>query len=225
MKNMTKMSKIVEDLMALPYYKNHAASSGKVHNIAKHEDAVEDVLLSHGMTKSKITKVPKKERDEWLADGDSCQSLNEGEYISQPCGKQSNPDFILKIDGRVYFLECKSVTKGGSPMYNSAIPKGNYIYVFCSKKYDKTTVYLGEDVCPPEQQKLFEEHAEQAKNNDAKLNQKLRESGQNTHGIEFYTRAMYTHAGDVAMGGPQTDYFLNENRERNEENVMRFVNG
>ena len=212
------MKKIISDIKALPYFKNHAASSGKVHNVAKHEDAVEDVLVSHGMTKSTITKISIKERDKWLAD-DSCQDLKEGEYVPQPCGTHNSPDFILKRGGRLWFLECKSVAKGGSPMYNSGIPKANYIYVFCSEKYDETTVYLGEDVCPPEAQRLLHDHIQRQREEDERLNQKLRKLNQ--YGIEYYTRPMIQHKG----GSPKTDYFLNENRERNEQNVKRLVNG
>jgi len=212
------MKKLISDIKSLPYFKNHSAVSGKVHNIASHEDAVEDLFLSHGMTKSETTKISKKERDMWLADNESCQTLKEGEYISQPCGTHNSPDFIIKKDGKLLFLECKSAN-GATPMYNSGIPKDGYIYIFCSKKHDETTVYLGEDVCPPDVQQLLHDHIKKQREQDEKLNKKIREL--NHYGIEYYTRPMIQHKG----GAAKTDYFVNENRNQNEKNVERFVNG
>ena len=47
---MSKMKEILEDILTMPYYKNYAAASGAVHNIAKHEDAVEDKFVKHGLS-------------------------------------------------------------------------------------------------------------------------------------------------------------------------------
>ena len=62
------MKKTIKDLRRMKYFKNYAASSGAVHNIAKHEDAVEDVLHSHGL-KCLDRKIKIADRDEMLMTG------------------------------------------------------------------------------------------------------------------------------------------------------------
>ena len=137
---MPKARLIFEQILKMRYYRNYAATSGAVHNISKHEDAVRDVLVFHGL--SEVTqKVTRKQRDLWLSNPSKC-SLPDNSFVFQPCGHNDSPDFIMKVDGKSYFIECKSV-KGSSkaPMYNSGIPKDEYIYVFTAERYDKTTVY------------------------------------------------------------------------------------
>ena len=111
------MREFLEDVLTMPHYENYAAESGKVHNTAKHEEAVEDKLVKHQLRE--ISK----------------EAYTSGEvgFVSQPNGKQNNPDFWVRTpEGKSYHLECKSV-KGNTtaPMYNSAIPKPDMIYIFC----------------------------------------------------------------------------------------------
>jgi len=72
--------------------------------------------------------------------------------------------------------------------------------------------------------KEYEDHIQRAREEDEKFNQEILSNDdhcQNPFGFRYYTRPMVQHQG----GKNQTDYFLNENRERIEQNVMRFVNG
>ncbi len=207
------MRKIFKHFMKMPYYENCAAASGAVHNIAKHEDAVEDVLRKHGFTKVKdhVTKGFRKIRDAWMKDPSLC-TMKDGTYISQPCGTNDSPDFIVKCAGKVYFLECKSA-KGGTPMFNSGVPKSEYLYIFCSKKHNETTMFWGGDVLSLKQQRLIEEHIHQARKQDEILNSKL---GRNLYGLCFYTRPMIQHKG----GRKFNDYFLNPERNIIEQRVL-----
>ena len=209
------MRKILQEIRMMPYYRNHQAVSGAVHNISSHEDAVKDVLLSHGL-KEVDRKISQNERNAWLADPYSCD-LAEGTFLFQPCGPNANPDFIIKLDGKAYFLECKSV-KGTSkaPMFNSAFPggplKGEYIYIFTAEKYNQTTIFFGRDICPPEDydnwQELVNEHR--------KLDERYNKRFTNNFGIQHYTRPMVKHVGG-------TDYFVNEYREQIEQGVLSAV--
>ena len=205
------MKKVLKDILELPYYQNYAASSGHVHNVAKHEDAVEDVLVRHGLKKQDVT-VPVKTRDGWLKGENN--PLPDNCYISQPCGTHNSPDFIVKKGGKLYFLECKSV-KGGTPMYNSGIPKDNYIYILTSKDHDGTTIYRGKDVLPDYQARLIHEHVDAARKRDAKLNAKLKANG---HGISYYTRPMIQHTGPRVI----KDYFMNSSRAKLEHNALEL---
>ena len=217
-----EMRKVLREIRKMPYYQNYAATSGAVHNIAKHEDAIEDRLVANGFTehyprtgRKKSAAISKETRDDWLEKPGKC-SIPAGTYIAQPCGTHDSPDFIVKdFNGKVYFLECKSV-KGGTPMYNSGVPKSNYIYILASKKYDQTTIFRGEDVLPLAARELIHKHIAEARERDADLEERLR-SLNTSHGVTYYTRPMIQHKGGRPAG---TDYFLNENRSKYEQNVL-----
>ena len=210
------MRKIIEQVLRMPYYQNYAARSGKVHNVANHEGAVEDILNQHNLTQVE-RKVKKSERDAWLS-GEANDMADET-YISQPCGTHDSPDFIVKTGGRLYFIECKSVTKEGTPLYNSGLPKKDYIYVFSSKKYDETTVYLGKDVAGDAVAMILEQANQEIKARCNEVTQQLREMGENTHGLGIYARPMYQHYGSKE----KKDYFKNSRRKELEQNVLDFV--
>ena len=210
---MSKMKSFFEDVMKMPYYKNYAASSGKVHNVAKHEDAVESLLQDYKIKESRVNKISKGTRDQWLS-VKSAPEMENNSYISQPCGTHNSPDFIVKADNKLYFLECKSV-KGGSPMYNSGVPKSGYVYILSSETHNKTTFYKGEDVLSSEEERLIQEHIKEARERDAKLNALLN----NSHGIKYYTRPMIQHQGSRHT----QDYFVNKNRFQLEQNVLEAV--
>ena len=44
----------IKEMLSLPYFKNEAAVSGAVHNVARHEDALANVLKKHGFKNGKL---------------------------------------------------------------------------------------------------------------------------------------------------------------------------
>jgi hypothetical protein len=206
------LKEILEQVLEMPYYKNYAATSGNVHNISKHEDAVEDIFKLHNLEKVEA-KVPKSRRDLWMSDQTKCD-LQPGSYIPQPCGKNDSPDFIVKDkQGRVFFIECKSVSKKTkAPMFNSGVPKPSYIYIFSAERYNQTTIFLGKDVVPPKDYEIFQQLIREHRELDKKWNQKFT----NPYGIQHYTRPMIQHVGG-------TDYFNNPHREGFEQRVFKYV--
>ena len=208
---MSKMKKFMEDVLTMPYFKNHAAESGAVHNTAKHENAVADKLRKHGYSFNREGGIRQNQRDAWL-DGEDHSDIPDNSYISQPCGSNNSPDFIVKSEGRLYFLECKSV-KGGTPMYNSGVPKAEYIYILCSEKHDQTTIYFGGDVLPVKEAQLIKEHIAVARKRDEEFN---KEFG-NDYGISYYTRPMIQHKG------LNKDYFKHPMRKQLEQKVLNAV--
>jgi hypothetical protein len=210
------MKKIIQQILKMPYYRNYAARNGKVHNLANHEGAVEDILKEHNLA-AIDRKVKRVDRDVWLSGG--IDDLPEDSYISQPCGTHDSPDFIVKTGGRLYFIECKSVIKEGTPLYNSGLPKKDYIYVFSSKKYNETTVYLGRDVAEDAVARILEQANQQIKSICKGVSNQLRHMSENTHGLGIYARPMYQHYGSNA----KKDYFKNSRRNELEQNVLDFV--
>lgn len=210
------MEKIIKRILELPYYKNCSAQSGNVHNVANHEEAIENILKESDLEKQEI-KISIKERDKLLSGGENKNILNNS-YILQPCGLHQSPDFIVKKENKLYFLECKSC-KTSRPLYNSGIPKEEYIYIFCSEQYNATTVFLGSDLIEPEGVKLIKKHIAQQRENTKKFNEKIK--NMSAHGISFYDRPMIIHSklhSNICI-----DYFKNENRKRMEENVIKKV--
>ena len=205
---MRRIKRILLAFLQMPYYRNHQATSGAVHNISKHEDAVKDVMISHGLQES-ARSLSRAERDLWLQDPSRCD-MKDNTFISQPCGTHDSPDFIAKVDGKSYFFEGKSV-RGSTktPMHNSGVPKAGYIYVFTSERYNETTIYYGEDVCPPEDYNTFQELIQEHRKLDEKYNPQFI----NPFGLQHYTRPMIKHVGGI-------DYFRNPLRSRNEKRVL-----
>jgi len=210
---------ILDQILSMPYYRNFQAVSGKVHNAACHEDAVENIFVINGYAESTTKKISTNTRDQWLAGNydNQYEIMENNSYISQPCGTHNSPDFIVKDErGKLFFLECKSA-KAGTPMYNSGVPKGSYIYVLSSEKHDATTLYMGKDCLPPEAKTAIEKHIREARLRDEELNLKLK--GMTPYGITYYTRPMMQHKGQKTT----KDYFLNGNRFLNEQNVFAHV--
>ena len=215
---MKSIVKVIEEVLAMPYFRNYQATSGNVHNAANHENAVEDILVANGYNESAIKKVTKKERDDLLGGDDSYLANMKGKtFISQPCGTHNSPDFIVKDErGKLFFLECKSV-KGGTPMYNSGVPTPGYIYILSSKEHNATTLFMGKDCLSLEAKKLIDNHIREARERDEKLNMAL--GSMTNHGISYYTRPMISHKGAKA----KTNYFLNSSRLLNEQNVFAHI--
>jgi len=208
---MLKMKSLLKDVLTMPYFKNCAAQSGAVHNIANHENAVEDKLRKHGYVFFQEGGIEQSQRNAWLDGGDH-STIPDDCFISQPCGTHNSPDFIVKSQGKLYFIECKSV-KGWTPMYNSGVPKDKYIYILCSEKYNETTIYFGGDVLPTKEEQLIQEHIAEARKRDEEFNKKFG----NTYGISYYTRPMIQHKG------PNKDYFKHSMRKQIEQKVLHAV--
>jgi hypothetical protein len=205
----------------MPYFRNFAASSGAVHNISKHEDAVKDILIQHGLAEfSKPKTATKNVIKSWI-NNPSLAKMPDMSFIVQPCGTHDNPDFIIKIKENVVFgIECKSSDKKTKcPMYNSGGITQNYIYVYSSEATNETTIYLGKDILSMEQQKLIDEHILAVRKMDEELNKKLKAIDVNNRGVCYYTRPMICQAGGALL----TDYFTHEKRKECEENVIQFV--
>jgi len=190
------------------------AAGGYQHS--DHENETENILQKNGFKKSSLKKITKKQRDKALVGGD-IPLLREGEYIAQPTGKNDSPDFIVRYNGKLYFLECKS-SKGLQPTYNGGRPKERYIYIFTSRSVNKTTIYYGRDVLNNEVRDLYDEFLLKNKENYKVFKSKLA-LVDNSRGFDYYERHMYTQSG----GAEFTDYFTHKDRKLCETNVLNSI--
>jgi hypothetical protein len=213
--------KALEDMRALPYYQNEAAASGLVHNHARHEDALSGVLKQNGFNPfAPSPKLKKGDTMQWMDQPELSNGIPNGTFIEQPFGKQQSPDYIIKVSETfVLFLEAKSSATSLAPTYNSGIPHKNFIYVFCAKKINGTTIYKGDSIITLEQHRLIAEHIEEARRRDEELNQILKLHDTNHRGISYYTRPMITQAG----GADYTDYFSHTQRASAEASAVEWV--
>ena len=199
------MKEFFEDILKLPYLPNSQSDS-------QHENQVADVFRDHG-----FVIISKKEFKQKYSSNYSL--LPDMTAVHQPNGSQQHPDFVFKINGKIYALECKSGSdKKTSPMYNSTNPCVDTFYVFGCKKYNKTTVFLGGDVMPERVRKRIEHTWSVMEAIIDETNDELSEMEENNRGWQLYPRRMVIQQGPKDM----VDYFIHSERSWCEQNVLNF---
>ena len=138
-------------------------------------------------------------------------------YEYQPNGSQQFPDFNVPSRWGTIQLECKS-SQRANPTYNSVRPHMGGLYIFCSKKYDQTTIFYGDDVLTLEKRALYDEYLAEQKALLEKY--QARADWKDDRGFDFYNREMYTQSG----GAQYNDYFTHKDRKLCEDNVFRSFN-
>jgi len=212
------------DLNVMPYFRNYAAASGAPNNNSTHEKAVEGVLVKHGFVswEPKGDDVPdaKNVYKSWIDNPSLAIAMPYMTYIPQPCGTQDSPDFVVKFAKNIVLgIECKSSSKAKAPQYNSGGIKRNYIYIFCSKTVNKTTIYVGGDLMTRDQQKLIDELIIKQRELAAEYNKKIDELDTLKRGIYYYTRPMICQRGEDSI----KNYFTHKEKDQCEKNVHLFV--
>ena len=210
----------VRILLGSPYYKNKAVASPVLH-CTSHEKYIAYVLDKCGFTSvKKPKKCKRQDAIQWIEKPELASTVLEtGTYISQPFGTQNSPDFIIKVHEKfILFLEAKSADNY-KPQYNSGGIHRDFLYVFCSKKENKTTIYLGKDIITSEIQQLIDKHIEEARKRDELLNTELQKLDIFHRGVSYYTRPMYTQNGEKLY----TNYFLHKDKEIVEQNALTWL--
>jgi hypothetical protein len=212
--------KINEKFLKMPYYKNYAAASGLVHNVANHEDAVRDILISENLSKV-VLKTGKSMILSWIEHPEQSTTMPINSFIEQPSGPNGNPDFIIKFcDGTILALECKTTKpKNAPPVYNSGGVSSNYYYVFSNEERNETVTYMGYCIRTEEQQTAIDNYIVEARLRDEIFNEKLKSLDINGRGISWYTRPMIHQQG----GEKYSNYFTHENKDRDTQSVIEYV--
>jgi len=218
MREINVMTSIMHEINSMTYFRNYQATSGHVHNIASHEEAVECVLKKNGLTNLNL-KFQRNEKIDLIINNDKQSKVAKMSYIMQPFGTHNSPDFIVKCETTVFGLECKSSSNTNTPMYNSGGVTPDYIYIFCSKSSNQTTIYTGDDIVTTKQNRLIDEYIVECRERDNKFNKQLASIDTNKRGINFYTRPMIGQKG----GNDFTNYFTHQNRSLAEANVFKFI--
>lgn len=233
----------ITNVLAMQHYANDNAGSGLKHN--SHEDALTVELVKVGYTEviqdsmgvnrngkpKKIKRFPRLKRNTLKAAiksvnrqieiGKLVPGMNPGEFIRQPCGSQSFPDFLIcDFSGTFVLVEAKS---GGGvvPAWNDSLVKEEAVYIFSSGKYNQTTVFLGRDVLDRDRKDYMENLYDQINT--------LLEQGKKTldnmpdpfnRGFSLsYLRPKFEQGG----GNNKVDYFTHASRKTCEQNVLQFA--
>lgn len=203
------MKNVIQDILKMKYFSGSYSDS-------EHENTVKNIFISHGF-KEQNMKIDKKLKLKALGTG-KLSLLNNLCFIHQPCGKNNSPDFIVKNNNKLYFIECKSVKNSSSPVYNSGFPNEKYLYIFTSEKYNETTVFYGHQIVSKELMCIYEYYLEKIKILEKELASKL-EDEYNPFGLSYYVRDMFVHKGKNG----KTNYFLNKERTRIEKEVLNSL--
>jgi hypothetical protein len=199
--NKSKIKKLFEKILKEGFVSNQTG---------EHERVIRNLFIHAGLTESSVKKVQQKGRFKDIP------NLKNGEFIFQPCGTQNSPDFIFRCDDENYYVECKS-SKGYAPTYNSGLPKPEYIYVFCSDKYNETTIFRGCDVLNETKRKEYKSLIEEL--NKVVDNHRGHEGWNDNRGFDFYMRPMHTQMGGKKSG---CDYFIHAERTMCESRVLEM---
>ena len=226
----------------MPHYANDARGSGVKHD--SHEDALTQELVKVGYVEivqdstginrngkpKKIKRFPKLKRSTLTTaiQSDNQQheitklvvGMNPGEFIRQPCGSQSFPDFLVRdFSGTFVLIEAKS-GRGAVPAWNDSLVKPNAIYVFSSGTYNQTTVFLGRDVLDPDREQflkaryqMLRDFIEETKTIVGSMPDPF------NRGFGAYARPKFEQGG----GNHKTDYFAHSDRKNCEQNVLKFA--
>lgn len=207
--------KLINDMKGMPYYDNF--------NNNKHETAIEGILNLNGI-KSWNTAIDINTTMvwSWIKDPESAHVMPGMTYMKHPCGSQSSPDFLVKLEEGVLFgLECKSSKTTTCPMFNSGGVKEQLIYIYCSKVTNETTLFKGGDILTEAQKNVIDELIIKQKELEKEYNSKLKRIDVNKRGVYVYSRPMICQEG----GNAYTNYFTHQDKENCEKNVLKFVEG
>lgn len=117
------------------------------------------------------------------------------DYLHHPNGKQKSPDFKIKIQETTINLECKS-SKVGRPMWNSAIPAADTVYIFTCPK-EPVTIFTGDVLVTDEIQQIYSEYKESHKALQHRINNKLKNTP-NPANMQVFARNMFVQGSRIS---------------------------
>jgi hypothetical protein len=76
-------------------------------------------------------------------------------FDSHPNGPQKSPDFRIHLSKSKFLdIELKSSKKSYS-MDNGGLPQKDIVYIFCSGKYNETTIFFGQDILTDHKRQMY----------------------------------------------------------------------
>lgn len=152
-------------------------------------------------------------------------------FVSQPYGSQNFPDFLVFSRKKIISIEIKySSNISSKPMWNSNLPKSNSIYIFGSYGRGDVTFFMGNDVLPMNERVELIDFFEEIKKLEESFKKKIKKNNKDNlfaykfdRGFNVYVRRAYEQNKTINENA-KIDYFLHEDRQRCEDNVIEFCN-
>lgn len=152
-------------------------------------------------------------------------------FVSQPYGSQNFPDFLVFSRKKIISIEIKySSNIASKPMWNSNLPKSNSIYIFGSYGRGDVTFFMGNDVLPMNERDELIDFFEEIKKLEDSFKKKIKRNNKDNlfaykfdRGFNVYVRRAYEQNKTINENA-KIDYFLHEDRQRCEDNVIEFCN-
>ena len=152
-------------------------------------------------------------------------------FVSQPYGSQNFPDFLVFTSKKIISIEIKySSNISSKPMWNSNLPKANSIYIFGSYGRGDVTFFMGNDVLPMNERDELIDFFEEIKKLEDSFKKKIKKNNKDKlfaykfdRGFNVYVRRAYEQNKTINENA-KIDYFLHEDREKCEDNVIEFCN-
>ena len=223
----TQLHSAIENILAMPYFKNENARSGGA--VYGHEHAVAERIRSAGFVEVNINTYPELSKGllkKWAKTSDDVDlrrvtdGMAVGTFIVQPAGTQGFPDILVKdFTDRFVAVECKSGKSGLCPMWNDNLPMPDSVYVLASGIMNQTTVFLGRDVISPEEQQLMDEQQAAIAEVVKLFNAKMSAIDKFNRGWLQKSRKQHFQGG----GGAKTNYFTHDSRAQCEQNTLDFA--
>jgi hypothetical protein len=244
-----KLHNFITNVLSMPHYANDSRGSGVKHD--SHEDALTNELIKVGFNEIpqegerlsrpskknpvgrfvKTRTFPKLSRNTLKSAIESpnkqaeiaklVPGLKPGEFIRQPCGSQSFPDFLVRdADSGVFILVEAKSGNGIVPSWNDSLVKKDAIYIFSSGTYNSSTVFLGQDVLDPNREKILTDAHENIRRIVEETMKLLSATPDSfNRGFGYYVRPKFEQGG----GKAKVDYFKHADRQQCESNVLSFV--
>ncbi len=237
-----QLNNFIQEVLKMPHYSNDNAGSGQKFN--SHEDALADQLVAHGYTqvqqhgikinkkgnpapclkfpklKTKLLKAAIESPNRQAEISKLVPGLLPGQFIRQPAGSQSFPDFLIcDMSGTFVIVEAKS-GNGSVPAWNDSLVKKDCIYIFSSGKYNSNTVFLGQDVLDPAIEKILSNAHDRVKQiiDQTKIALVATPDIFN-RGFGYYARPKFEQGG----GGGKANFFEHADKKKCEANVLAFA--
>lgn len=198
------MYQLFQDFLKITYDKNILS-----------ENKAKEVLIKNDFKEIKY-KLSVQERKE-LIKGNLLPTLtsNSKNFIYQPCGTQSPPDFLISNSIKSIFLECKG--SRDTVKWNTSLPKQNYIYLFTNPR--GTTFALGKDIFPNDLYQHYEEMQKELNQVKQKYVKIIQEKDTSKFGWNYYIRNMYIQKGSNKI----LNFNNNSNKKSLEEAVLEYI--
>ena len=95
------------------------------------------------------------------------------------------------------------------------MPKEGVVYIFSSKRYNETTIFFADDIVHETKRDLY--RGLLSRLNEVLVEYQQEPEWEDDRGFDFYIRNMY-----VQNGAGKKDYFIHNDRERCEQNVLNY---